>query len=96
MRIMVDGEIIEKIASIDEQVHDLRKMVLESGSGIKEVETQLAARAWLTEAKKLETKWPETAPPVLEMTKKDRRHCIKKYVKLCTTLLRIMVYNKIS
>ena len=49
-------------------------MVLESGSGIKEVEIKLAARAWLTEAKKLETKWPKTAPPVLKMAKKDRRH----------------------
>ena len=93
---MADGEIIEKIASIDEQVHDLRKMVIESGSGIKEMETKLAAKAWLTEAKKLETKWTKTASPVLEMTKKDRRHCIKKYVKLYTTLLCIMVYNKIS
>ncbi len=45
---MADGEIIEKIASIDEEVHDLRKMVLESGSGIKEVETRSAAKAWLT------------------------------------------------
>ena len=71
---MTDGEIIEKIASIDEQVHDLRKMVLESGSGIKEVETKSAARAWLIEAEKLETKWPITTPPVLELIKKDRRH----------------------
>ncbi|MCG7850046.1 MAG: hypothetical protein MIO93_12845 [ANME-2 cluster archaeon] len=50
---MADGEIIEKIASIDEQVHDLRKMVFESGSRIKEEEIKLAARAWLTEAKKV-------------------------------------------
>lgn len=71
---MTDGEIIEKIASIDEQIHDLRKMVLESGSHIKEEEARSAARAWLAEAKKLEKKWPKTAPPVLEMTKKDRRH----------------------
>jgi hypothetical protein len=71
---MTDGEIIDKIASIDEQVHDLKKMVLESGSGIQEVEIKSAARAWLTEAENLETKWPKTAPPVLEMTKKDRRH----------------------
>ena len=71
---MADGEIIEKIASIDEQVHDLRKMVLESSGGKKEVKTKSAARAWLTEAEKLGTKWPKTAPPVLEMTKKDRRH----------------------
>ncbi len=48
---MADGEIIEKIASIDGQIHDLRKMVLESGSCIKEEETRSAARAWLTEAK---------------------------------------------
>jgi hypothetical protein len=71
---MADGEIIEKITSIDEQIHDLRKMVLESGSLIKEEETKSAARAWLAEAKKLEKKWPKTSPPVLEMTKKDRRH----------------------
>lgn len=71
---MADGEIIEKIASIDEQIHDLRKMVIESGSRTKEDETRAAARAWLSEAKKLEKKWPKTAPPVLEMTKKDRRH----------------------
>lgn len=56
---MADGEIIEKIASIDEQVHDLRKMVLESGSGIKEVKTKSAAKAWLTEAEKLETNGPK-------------------------------------
>ena len=71
---MANGAIIEKIASIDEQIHDLRKMVLESGSDVKEDEVKLAARAWLTEAKKLETKWPQTAPPVLEMIKRDRRH----------------------
>jgi hypothetical protein len=71
---MPDGEIIEKIASIDEQIHDLRRLVLESGSRIKEEETRAAARAWLAEAKKLEKKWPKTAPSVLEMTKKDRRH----------------------
>ena len=51
---MANGEIIEKIAFIDEQIHDLRKMVLESGSGVKEDEVKLAARAWLTEAKKFE------------------------------------------
>lgn len=50
---MVDGEIIEKIASIDEQMHDLRKMVLESGSRLRKDETKAAARAWLAEAKKL-------------------------------------------
>jgi hypothetical protein len=71
---MADGEIIEKITSIDEQIHDLRKMVLESGSRIKEDEAKSAAKAWLAEAKKLEKRWPKTAPPVLEMTKKDRRH----------------------
>lgn len=71
---MANGELIEKIASIDEQIHDLRKMVLESGGRIKEEETKSAARAWLTEAKKLEKKWPKTAPSVLEMMKKDRRH----------------------
>lgn len=71
---MADGEIIEKIASIDEQIHDLRKMVIESGSRIRDDEIKAAARAWLAEAKKLEKKWPKTAPSVLEMTKKDRRH----------------------
>ncbi len=71
---MADGEIIEKIESIDEQIHNLRKMVLESGSRIKEDETRAAARAWLAEAKKLEKNWPKTAPSILEMTKKDRRH----------------------
>lgn len=71
---MADGEIIEKIASIDEQIHDLRKMVLESGIHTRNEETKAAARAWLAEAKKLEKKWPKTAPSVLEMTKKDRRH----------------------
>jgi hypothetical protein len=49
-------------------------MILESGSNIKEEETKSAARAWLEVAKKLEKKWPKTAPSVLEMTKKDRRH----------------------
>ncbi len=66
---MPDGEIIEKIASIDEQIHDLRKMVLESGGRIRDNEVKAAVRAWLAEAKKLEKKWPKTAPPVLEMTK---------------------------
>ena len=51
---MVDGEIIEKIESIDEQIHELRKMFLESGSQIKGDEAKSAARAWLAEAKKLE------------------------------------------
>ena len=71
---MANGEIIEKIAFIDEQIHDLKKMVIESDSGVKEDEVKLAARAWLTEAKKFEQKWPNTAPPVLEMIKRDRRH----------------------
>jgi len=71
---MADGEIIEKIAYIDEQIHDLRKMVLESGIRTRDDETKAAAKAWLAEAKKLEKKWPKTAPSVLEMTKKDRRH----------------------
>ena len=71
---MTDGEIIEKIAAIDELIHDLKKLVLESGSRVKAEETRAAAKAWLAEAKKLEKKWPKTAPPVLEMTKKDRRH----------------------
>ena len=71
---MPNGAIIEKIAFIDEQIHDLRKMVLESGSGVKEDEVKLAARTWLTEAKKFEQKWPKTAPSVLEMIKRDRRH----------------------
>lgn len=71
---MADGEIIEKIASIDVQIHDLRKMVLESGNHIRENEIKSAAIAWLAEAKKLEKEWPKTAPSVLEMTKKDRRH----------------------
>ncbi|CAG0952986.1 hypothetical protein METP3_00324 [Methanosarcinales archaeon] len=66
---MADGEIIERITFIDEQIHDLRKMVLESGSRTKEDETRAAARAWLAEAKKLEKNWPKTAPSVLEMTK---------------------------
>lgn len=35
------------------------------------IETKAAARAWLAEAKKLEKKWPKTAPSVLEMTKND-------------------------
>ncbi len=68
---MADGEIIGKIAFIDEQIHDLRNIVLKSGSRITENETKVAARAWLAEAKKLEKKWPKTAPSVLEMTKND-------------------------
>ena len=53
---MANGEIIEKITSIDEQIHDLRKMFLESRSCTKDDETNEAARAWLAEAKKLEKK----------------------------------------
>lgn len=71
---MANGELMEKITFIDEQIHDLRKMVLESGSRTKEDETRTAAREWLAEAKKLEKKWPKTAPSVLDMIKKDRRH----------------------
>ena len=71
---MVDGEIIEKITSIDHQIHDLKKLVLESGSLIKEDGKKEAARAWLEQAMKLEQKWPKTAPSVLEITKRDRRH----------------------
>ncbi|MBE0520704.1 MAG: hypothetical protein IBX39_00340 [Candidatus Methanoperedenaceae archaeon] len=71
---MANGELIEMITSIDEQIHNLRKMVLESGSSTKEDETRKAAKAWLAEAKKLEKKWPKTAPSVLDMIKKDRIH----------------------
>lgn len=71
---MIDVEIIEKIASIDEQIHDLRKMVLESSSGIKKEEVRSAAKAWLMEAKKMEQRWSESAPTALEMTKNDQRH----------------------
>jgi hypothetical protein len=66
---MIDVKIIEKIASIDEQIHDLRKMMLESSSCIKKEEVRSAARAWLMEAKKMEHRWSESAPTVLEMTK---------------------------
>ena len=52
----MSGEIIEKITSIDEQIHDLRKMVLESGSHVKEEEAKSGAKAWLDEARKLEKK----------------------------------------
>ena len=71
---MEDGEIIEKITSIDHQIHYLRKLVLESGNLTKEDGKKEAARAWLSEAMKLEKKWPITAPSVLEITKRDRRH----------------------
>ena len=33
---MSDGEIIETIASIDEQIHDFRKMVLESDNDMRD------------------------------------------------------------
>lgn len=48
-------------------------------------ETRAAARAWLAEAKKLEKKWPKTAPSVLEMTKKsqNRNHY---HIKRCTNI----------
>jgi hypothetical protein len=41
---MANSEIIQKISFIDEQIHDLRKMIIESGSSIKEDEMKLAAR----------------------------------------------------
>ncbi len=69
---MAKGKMIERIASIEEQMQDLKKMVLESGSGVKEDEVKLETRAWVTEVKKLEKKWPKTVPPVLEMIKWDR------------------------
>lgn len=53
---MANGEIIEKIESTDEQIHNLRKMVLESGSQIKGEGAKSAARAWLAEAKKTRKK----------------------------------------
>lgn len=71
---MEDGEIIDKITSIDHQIHDLKKLVLQSGNLTHEDETKEAARAWLEQAMKLEKKWPKTAPSVLEITKRDRRH----------------------
>jgi len=69
---MEDGEIIEKITSIDHQIHDLKKLFLESGNSTQEDEKKEAARAWLAQAMKLEKKWPKTAPSVLEITKRDR------------------------
>lgn len=71
---MEDGEIIDKITSIDHQIHDLKKLVLESGNLTKEDGKKEAARAWLAQAIKLEKKWPKTSPSVLEITKRDRRH----------------------
>ncbi|MFZ3168925.1 MAG: hypothetical protein WA130_15025 [Candidatus Methanoperedens sp.] len=59
---MANGEIIEKIASIDAQIHDLRKMILESDSRIKGDETRSAAKAWLSEASKLEKKMARKRP----------------------------------
>ncbi len=37
-------------------------MILETGSCARDNEAKEAARAWLAEAKKLEKKWPKTAP----------------------------------
>lgn len=71
---MEDGEIIEKIIFIDHQIHDLKKLVLESGNLTNEDGKKEAARAWLAQAMKLEKKWPKTTPSVLEITKRDRRH----------------------
>lgn len=68
---MGNGEVLDRIERIDEQVHELKNAVLSGGSGLKKEEKTAAAKAWLEEAKKLE--WPK-APTVLEMTKKDRRH----------------------
>lgn len=74
---MSDGEIIEKIASISEQIHDLKKTHLKNGSAMQINGTKFAARAWLTKAEKFENMWPETASSVLEMTKKDRKQTEK-------------------
>lgn len=70
---MGSGEVLDRIERIDEQVHDLKKIVLAGGSKAKKEEAKASARAWLEEAKKLEKMWPKS-PTVLEMTKKDRRH----------------------
>jgi hypothetical protein len=59
---LMAGEIIEKLTSIDDQIHDLRKMVLESVSRTKENETRATARAWLVEAHKLEKKMARNSP----------------------------------
>jgi len=73
VNIMGNGEVLNRIERIDEQVHDLKKMVLSGGGKIKKEEATAAAKAWLEEAKKIQKAWPK-APSVLEMTKKDRRH----------------------
>lgn len=65
-------EIMERIEKIDEQVHDLKRMLL-GGNQTRTEMAKSAARDWLDAAKKLEKKWPK-APTVLEMTRKDRRH----------------------
>jgi len=69
---MGDGEIFDKITSIDHQTQDLKKFVLQSGNLTQEEEKKETARAWLEQAMK--KKWPLTAPSVLEIRKKDRRH----------------------
>ncbi len=71
---MGDGEILSRIERIDEQMHSLKKTVLESGGAMKKGEAKNAAKAWLREAKKLEKAWPKKAPTALEMTARDRRH----------------------
>ena len=71
---MEDGKIIDKITSIDHQIHDLKKLVMQSGNLTQDDEKKEAARAWLAQAMKLEKKWPKTSPSVLEITKMDRRH----------------------
>lgn len=48
--------------------------VLENSSNIQKEEVRSAARAWLTEAEKMEHRWSKSAPTMLEITKKDRRH----------------------
>lgn len=68
---MGNGEVLNRIERIDEQVHDLKKIVLSGGGKIKKEEATTAAKAWLEEAKKIETSWPKS-PSALEMTKKDR------------------------
>ena len=77
---MEDGKIIDKITSIDHQIHDLKKLVMQSVNLTQDDEKKEAARAWLAQAMKLERKkkWPKTAPSVLEITKMDRN--IKKYI----------------
>jgi hypothetical protein len=50
---MGDGEIIDKITSIDHQIQDLKKLVMQSGNLTQEEEKKEAARAWLVQAMKL-------------------------------------------